>query len=252
MQQRGYESKGEYGIPFRRYFQKGITPYRTHNVHVFEEGNPEIDRHLKFRDWMRIHASDREAYGKLKAELAATYPDDVIRYCLGKEAFIVNIDVQTGFNGLRIVQALTDREWEAVRNFRQKYFFDAIHVSDPYTWTFSDKKHVHFVLYQGIKIIGYAHIQLWPENRSALRIIVIDEPYRHLGLGSQFLKLCERWLSHQGIKTLHIQSSPAAYSFYCRYHYIYMPFNDPDGYKGDPQDIDIGKTLKVTGNEDYE
>src|SRR5688500_15303299 len=84
MEQLGYDYKGEYGIPFRRYFQKGGTT-RTHNVHICEEGNPEIDRHLKFRDWMRTHEDDREAYGKMKAELALKFPHDIMKYCLGKE-----------------------------------------------------------------------------------------------------------------------------------------------------------------------
>lgn len=238
----GYDAKGEYGIPFRRYFQKG-SDRRTHNVHVFEKGNPEIDRHLKFRDWMRAHSSDRDAYGVLKVELALKYPNDIMNYCLGKDAFIADIDSKTGFDGLRIVQALTDREWEAVRHLRQKYFFDRVPVDDPYTWTFKDAKHVHFVLYKGTKIIGYAHIQLWPENSAAMRIIVIDQYYRNKGIGSDFLKLCERWLLHQKLTKLLIQSSPAAYKFYYNNGYVKMPFNDPDGYEGDPQDIEIGKIL---------
>lgn len=240
MKSLGYEAKGEYGIPFRRYFQKG-SERRTHNVHVFEKGNPEIDRHLKFRDWMRTHSSDRNAYGTLKVELALKYPNDINNYCLGKDAFIADIDSKTGFDGLRMVQALTDREWEAVRQLRQKYFFDRVPISDPYTWTFKHAEHVHFVLYKGSKIIGYAHIQLWPDKRSALRIIVIDEPYRNCGIGSDFLKLCERWLKEQGIKKLQIQSTPEAYQFYCKHAYIHMPFNDPDGHESHPRDIEMGK-----------
>ncbi len=242
MEKLGYEAKGKYGIPFRRYFQKGVTN-RAHNVHIFEEGNPEIGRHLKFRDWMRMHVDDREAYGRLKSELALKFPHDIMNYCLGKDAFIASIDQKTGFDGLRIAQVLTDREWEAARHFRQKYFFDRVPVVDPYTWTFKNDQHVHFILYKGIKIIGYVHIQLWPENRAALRIIVIDEPYRNGGIGGDFLKLCERWLFHQGVKKFQIQSSPEAYKFYCDHEYIQMPFNDPDGYEGDPRDIEIGKIL---------
>lgn len=238
----GYEVKGEYGIAFRRFFQKS-SDRRTHNVHVFEEGSPEIDRHLKFRDWMRSHITDRDAYGALKADLALKFPNDMMSYCLGKDDFIADIDNKTGFDGLRIVQALTDREWSAVRHLRQKYFFDRVPMDDPYTWTFKDTRHVHFVLYQGTKIIGYAHIQLWPEYRAAMRIIVIDEPYRNKGIGSAFLKLCERWLLHQKMKKLLIQSSPAAYQFYCNNGYVKMPFNDPDGYEGDPQDIEVGKAF---------
>ena len=134
-------------------------------------------------------------------------------------------------------------EWEAVRHLRNKYFFDKVPMVDPYTWTFDHKDHAHFVFYQGTKIVGYAHIQLWPEQRSALRIIVIDELYRKQGLGGQFLILCERWLKEKGYKTLYTQSSPDAHSFYRKQGYTEMPFNDPDGYESDPHDIDMGKVL---------
>lgn len=240
MQQLGYEAKGEFGIPFRRYFQKGGDT-RTHHMHIFEEGNPEIERHIKFRDWMIAHHDDREAYGKLKKQLALKFPNDIMSYCMGKDNFVASIDAKTGFDGLRMVQALTDREWEAVRQLRQKYFFDRVPISDPYTWTFKHAEHVHFVLYKGSKIIGYAHIQLWSDKRSALRIIVIDEPFRRSGLGGDFLKMCERWLKEQGILKLQIQSSPEAYKFYCKHAYVHMPFNDPDGHESDPRDIEIGK-----------
>jgi GrpB-like predicted nucleotidyltransferase (UPF0157 family)/GNAT superfamily N-acetyltransferase len=242
MEKLGYVAKGEFGMLFRRYFQKGSED-RTYNVHVYEESNQEIERYLKFRDWMRVHSDDRNAYGNLKKELALKFPHDILSYCMGKDEFVACIDAKTGFDGIRVVQALTDREWHAVRLFRQKYFFDKVPISDPYTWTFKHADHVHFVLYKGSKIVGYAHIQLWPEKISALRIIVIDEGYRNSGTGSDFLKICERWLKEQGIKALHIQSSPEAYRFYCKHAYIQMPFNDPDGYEGDPRDIEIGKNL---------
>jgi len=235
-----YEAKGEYGIAFRRYFQKG-KDVRTHNVHVYEEGDPEINRYLKFRDWMRSHPDDAKNYAKLKEELATQFPQDILHYCNGKDAFVARIDAKDGFEGWRMVQALTLREWSAVRHLRLHYFFKA--KEDPYTWTFNHKDHIHFVFYKNAEIIGYAHLQLWPEHRAALRIIAIEEGYRNLGLGSQFLKLCERWLNHQGFKKLLIQSSPKAYKFYSSLGYVQMPFNDPDGYETDAQDIEIGKFL---------
>jgi GrpB-like predicted nucleotidyltransferase (UPF0157 family) len=240
MERLGYEAKGEYGIAFRRYFQKG-KDVRTHNVHVYEEGDPEIDRYLRFRNWMRSHDDDARSYAKLKLELATKFPQDILQYCFGKDAFVANIDAKDGFDGWRVVRALTDREWAAVRTLRQAYFFKS--KPDPFTWTFEHKDHIHFVFYKNAEIIGYAHLQLWLEGRAALRIIVIDERYRNRGFGSQFLGLCERWLSHQGFKKLLVQSSPEAYEFYHHLDYTKMPFNDPDGYESDPRDIEMGKIL---------
>ncbi len=221
MESLGYEVKGESGMAFRRFFQKSKN-VRTHNVHVYEEGDPEIDRYLKFRDWMRSHDDDAQAYAKLKIELARKFPQDILHYCNGKDAFVASIDIKDGFDGWRMVQALTDREWAAVRSFRQKYFFKS--TSDPYTWTLERKDHIHFVFYKNAEIIGYAHLQLLVEDRAALRIFVIDENYRLCGFGSQFLKLCERWLHHQGYKLLLIQSPPEVYKFFQHNAYENMSF----------------------------
>lgn len=153
------------------------------------------------------------------------------------------MDTKNGFDGWRIVKALTDREWDAVRRLRQVYFFKS--KEDPYTWTFIDKDHVHFVFYKNAEIIGYSHLQLLLENRAALRIIVIDERHRNLGFGGQFLRLCERWLHHQAFKKLLVKSSLEAYQYYRKHGYTEMPFNDPDGYEGDPRYIEIGKPLTI-------
>lgn len=155
---------------------------------------------------------------------------------------MASIDAKNGLNGWRMVRALTDREWAAVRAFRLKYFFKS--NVDPYTWTFERKDHVHWVFCKNDQIIGYIHLQLWPEERGYLRIIVIDEPHRKLGYGSQLLGLCERWLLHQGYKKLMVQSSPASYPFYLAHGYSEMPLNDPNGHKTDARDIEMGKVLK--------
>jgi GrpB-like predicted nucleotidyltransferase (UPF0157 family) len=40
------------------------------NLHVFTAGAAEIDRMLLFRDWLRRHEADRDAYQAVKRELA--------------------------------------------------------------------------------------------------------------------------------------------------------------------------------------
>jgi hypothetical protein len=152
-------------------------------------------------------------------------------------------DNKIDFSRLKIAKAHTEREWDAARNFRQKYFFDKVPMADPYTWTFEHKEHLHFICYLGADIIGYAHLQMWPAAKAALRIIVIDEACRNHGLGGEFLRNLELLLKQKDIKTMHVQSSPAAYSFYVKYQYSLMPFNDPEGHEAHPQDIEMGKDL---------
>ncbi len=243
----GFTYKGEYNIPFRLYFSKKENT-KVH-LHVYEEGHPEIELNLLFRDYLRTHPESLAEYAELKTHLL-TQKESFEKnnslftgYNLGKDAFIRKVLQQAGFNRLRFMKCTHYAEWEAAKLFRQKYFFDKVPTADPYTWTFDHPDHIHFVLYQGSEIIGYAHFQLWPEQRVAMRIIVIDEPFRNQGFGEQFLMLCEKWLTQQGYQSLHIESSPEAYVFHQRHNYIKMPFNDPDGYEGHPKDIAMGKIL---------
>ncbi|MGG0668811.1 GrpB family protein [Sporosarcina koreensis] len=87
----GYEAKGENGIPGRRYFQKGGDD-RTHHVHIYENGSPEIDRHLAFRDFLRAHPEKAKAYGDLKEKLAQQFPYDIESYIKGKEQLASEIE----------------------------------------------------------------------------------------------------------------------------------------------------------------
>lgn len=93
MEALGYEPRGENGLPGRRYFQKG-GDNRTHHVHVFEVGNPEIERHLVFRDYLREHLEEALRYGELKLELSRTYSTDVASYIEGKHDLVQQLEQQ--------------------------------------------------------------------------------------------------------------------------------------------------------------
>lgn len=84
----GYEAKGEFGIPGRRFFTKKINNKRAYNVHIFEKGHADIERHLCFRDYMRTHPEEADTYSNLKKELVKKSPDDMEKYCWGKEDFV--------------------------------------------------------------------------------------------------------------------------------------------------------------------
>lgn len=89
----GYEAKGEFGIPGRRYFRKGSAfEDRTHQIHAFAQGHPEIARHLAFRDHLRAHPEAVKEYVALKRRLAGEHPIDVDAYTDGKTAFIRAIE----------------------------------------------------------------------------------------------------------------------------------------------------------------
>lgn len=93
MESLGYEVLGEFGIPGRRYFRKddreGI---RTHQIHAFETGSAELNRHLTFRDYMIAHPLDAQRYGELKRKLAQANPQSMDGYMDGKDDFIKEMD----------------------------------------------------------------------------------------------------------------------------------------------------------------
>jgi GrpB-like predicted nucleotidyltransferase (UPF0157 family) len=66
-----------------RYFSKQNP--RVH-LHVFEKENPIVKRNIDFRDWLRTHGDDREAYSMLKKQLAVLHKDGM-SYARAKTEF---------------------------------------------------------------------------------------------------------------------------------------------------------------------
>lgn len=71
----GYRSRGENGIPNRRYFSKGDTE-RTHHVHIFQRGDSRIWTYLDFKAYLLQHPIEAQKYGQLKLDILASYPND--------------------------------------------------------------------------------------------------------------------------------------------------------------------------------
>ena len=85
----GYEAMGEFGISGRRYFRKNdASGIRTHQVHAFQAGSGEGERHLAFRDYLIAHPVEAREYGALKQRLAKDHPDDIDAYMDGKDSYI--------------------------------------------------------------------------------------------------------------------------------------------------------------------
>src|SRR5579863_6603751 len=90
------------------------------------------------------------------------------------------------------------KEKQEALDFRQKHFFDQRGFQDPYAWTLEDKDHLHWLLYDHDKVIGYAQVQIWPNERAALRIIVIDASAQRRGMGKYLMAFCEHTLKQRG------------------------------------------------------
>ena len=91
MIQIGYHPIGEFGIKGRRFFIKGDDESRKCHLHIFQLGNPEIKKHLSFRDYLIENPTMAKQYSDLKTKLAKRYPYNIDEYIAGKNVFIRKI-----------------------------------------------------------------------------------------------------------------------------------------------------------------
>jgi GrpB-like predicted nucleotidyltransferase (UPF0157 family) len=67
------------------------TPSQDVHVHMWAHDDPEVERHLVFRDRLRDSEEDRAAYERLKRELAARDWSDTSAYADAKDGVIAEI-----------------------------------------------------------------------------------------------------------------------------------------------------------------
>jgi len=68
-----------------------VTEEPMTNLHVWSPGSPEPLRTAAFRDWLRSHPDDRDAYGALKVELAGRGFSEVMDYNNHKSAMVYDL-----------------------------------------------------------------------------------------------------------------------------------------------------------------
>jgi GrpB-like predicted nucleotidyltransferase (UPF0157 family) len=86
----GYDYLGEFGLPGRRYCRLNdpATGKRKFQLHCYEAGYSEIDRHLAFRDYLRAHPLKAKAYEAEKIRAAKLHPDNTLDYNAEKNDWI--------------------------------------------------------------------------------------------------------------------------------------------------------------------
>ena len=88
----GYDVVGEWGITGRRLFRKG-GENRTHHIHFYQFENPQIKRHLIFRDYLRSHPEEVARYSRFKEELTQRF-DNTSEYSPAKKTFVKEMEQQ--------------------------------------------------------------------------------------------------------------------------------------------------------------
>lgn len=76
------------------YFSRDVDGARAFQIHVCQAGGSWERRHLAFRDWLRGHPEEANAYGALKHQLAVQHPNDLMAYVDSKTAFIRSVEAR--------------------------------------------------------------------------------------------------------------------------------------------------------------
>lgn len=102
----GYVHDGDGQVPGREVFRrKGPdVPFQDpkrdwfpHHLYASIEGNSELERHVAFRDHLRSHPDDRDAYSALKKSLIAEHGQDREGYERGKTEFTEAVLTRAGY-----------------------------------------------------------------------------------------------------------------------------------------------------------
>lgn len=85
----GYSYKGTNILPDRHYFSKGEP--RTHQIHMYQNGNKYLQEQLKFRDYLRNNDEAKIEYEQLKLKLSKLNKSNKHKYAEDKTHFVKTI-----------------------------------------------------------------------------------------------------------------------------------------------------------------
>ncbi len=93
MKKLGYRAESEYGIKGRRYFWKYPGNHKYH-IHVFEQNDINIIRHLVFKEYLMENEERVKEYSNLKKILAEKHRYSINKYMQGKNDLIKKIETK--------------------------------------------------------------------------------------------------------------------------------------------------------------
>lgn len=195
LEQAGYTHRGEWNIPLKCGFTKRGS--LDVNLHLFcDENHPEIEFNILFRDYLINNTNVRDMYADVKTKILKneqahqhvgklSFPV----YTLEKRQFIDSIMKDVGFERLRVLKCTNKREWHMAHKFRQMHF---TRTEQPNLMQEipDDDNNEHFLLYKGVEIVGYAHINITSELKA--RVCVFEVQFAEHK--EWFLSLINEWI----------------------------------------------------------
>jgi GrpB-like predicted nucleotidyltransferase (UPF0157 family) len=91
----GYQWCGDYGMTGRRYctLDDRDTGKRRVQLHCFARGDTHIERHLAFRDYLRVHPAIAREYEMVKIHARELHPNDSSAYAAEKSTWVNTIEL---------------------------------------------------------------------------------------------------------------------------------------------------------------
>lgn len=87
----GYTYRGYRGSDQGHFFDQGPEQHLTHYLHMLPIGDPGWSNYLWFRDYLIAHPAMRDAYMRLKQDLAAQYAENRAAYTAAKATFVQRV-----------------------------------------------------------------------------------------------------------------------------------------------------------------
>lgn len=94
LQELNYSAIRRSMIPHRSFLTSKYLDNIGFHLHLFERGDPQVKRHVNFRDYVANHPAIADEYAELKADLVKKFSDNRIAYVLGKEKLVQDIDAK--------------------------------------------------------------------------------------------------------------------------------------------------------------
>ena len=64
----------------------------VHNIHMYQQGNPDVTRHIAFCAYMRANPDEQREYVAVKRAAYTLHPTDVNAYNDAKDAYIKRVE----------------------------------------------------------------------------------------------------------------------------------------------------------------
>jgi GrpB-like predicted nucleotidyltransferase (UPF0157 family)/GNAT superfamily N-acetyltransferase len=187
LEELGYEALGEYGMKQRRFFRKK----NAIHLHIFEDSDPEVCRHLRFVGYVNAHSDAIRQYSELKKRLAEKHPDDIISYLLGKESWVKQIDFVAAKE--RTIPTVYPTLGSRKSKWTLEEIIKALHVNMHLQMTYFSKYHpsIKLVYQPDVSVVvadiaddmfNYVLSSRFTEENASQRILEILQLYRERNL----------------------------------------------------------------------